>query len=550
MSKKDTRTHRGRNSMRGQDYINGEWVYYQSLNSYDVYPILRDFSIPVYSATIDYLADLNRLSDFFLTASDQELAKEQAMLEKVFGVSVSGAYDQQNYAKDLLTAINECMGLKNIFQRNLALIKSTSKTKNVISYFHTYFQQIWNNAREEIFQETVNKIEGSSNLDFGEALANTIKEKLNGLVKKAIKAMFSAEPELQNGLTPEEYEQFSHAYDELKEALEKEDNGQNLFIQSFIKTYHLNEMVELVQKAGFTKDSRNDFINQNFNFDSNIHYRGGINMEYFIEYAINMVAAGFAGIHGSDSVKYSLEGARQVGATQQKADAIASAGVSLDIIDKWLEDNKKKFGTREENIRAIKTLQAELNKFDDGFITYVNAKNYKLDSEFQSRGGFKAGEAISLRSFSAIADILNVDYDLLVRSCLQLIPGAIGADKMEQTKVALTEAIASALFDDFNVIGKAESGTQSIHLLYLNGVLMPISFYFYLLGHAIFDAATREGVVQVSISTPGQVMFKQEPPWPPGSRDRWQTQRDTALDEIKITYRFLAAFQSIMQQFM
>ena len=99
-----------------------------------------------------------------------------------------------------------------------------------------------------------------------------------------------------------------------------------------------------------------------------------------------------------------------------------------------------------------------LNKFNDGFIMYVNAKNYTLNSKFEKRGGFSAGEAISLSDFAHIASIMNVDYDALVKACLQLIPGAIVEDKMEETKLALTEAIASALFDDFNVIGNVEDG--------------------------------------------------------------------------------------------
>jgi hypothetical protein len=49
-------------------------------------------------------------------------------------------------------------------------------------------------------------------------------------------------------------------------------------------------------------------------------------------------------------------------------------------------------------------------------------------------------------------------------------------------QIAFSSAIATALFDDFNMIGTVESsGAKSIHLLDLNGVLFPLSFYFFLL---------------------------------------------------------------------
>jgi hypothetical protein len=72
-----------------------------------------------------------------------------------------------------------------------------------------------------------------------------------------------------------------------------------------------------------------------------------------------------------------------------------------------------------------------------------------------------------------------MSYKDLVTLCLQLVPGAMGDGATEEVRLALTQAIASALFDDFNAVGVKMPGAQAIHLLDLNGVLLPASFYFY-----------------------------------------------------------------------
>ena len=51
----------------------------------------------------------------------------------------------------------------------------------------------------------------------------------------------------------------------------------------------------------------------------------------------------------------------------------------------------------------------------------------------------------------------------------------------------MAQAIAFALFDDWNYIGNTNSGGMSIHVMNLNGVLIPLSTFLFSLGQAIED---------------------------------------------------------------
>ena len=83
---------------------------------------------------------------------------------------------------------------------------------------------------------------------------------------------------------------------------------------------------------------------------------------------------------------------------------------------------------------------------------------------------------------------------------------------------------------------------------------MPLSFYFYLLGEAFKGVAELpiESVIRVDIETPENILFPNKPTrnsfgrYEGSSYARWTAQRVDALDRIKITWHFLAAFRSIM----
>lgn len=549
-----------KNPTRGFQYLNGNYVYYQRLRTDGYYPQLADRVNFRQLARVKRASNLERIAQFFQNAANAEAKKETELLTKKFGRDISGSYENTNFGKELVTAINECLGIKKIFERNLALIQESRGQKNVMSFFPTYFQKAWEAHSDDIFQEAAKEFLQTDGTISGEVLAEVVEKNLPTLVREAVQAMFGAK--VESGIK-EGRDNYADAYREMSEALEKNSNGSNEFIQSFIDNYKLKNFVEAIRKSVQDIISFKGSITNDFNIKSQMAQRGGLTMEEVRTFAFNIVGEGLREAHGSDSVKVSLEGITS-GRTKMKADSIATVDIPIDIISNWIQNNV--FGTREKDTAAIVKLQEQLKSFNDGFITYVNAKNYSLNDNFRegkvhSDGtvqlpGFSAGSMISLENFEAAADNLSINYRTLINLCLQLIPNAIGSNEktINNTKIALTEAIASALFDDFNVVGVVETdGAKSVHLLDLNGVLMPISFYFNLLYIAFDNAANHnlEDLIHVEIETPDNILYpnKTSEERKGGSKERWEEQSDDAMTRIRIGYHFLAAFREIMQTF-
>lgn len=543
-------------SSRGMQYLHGNYVYYASLRSTTFYPSLIAEVDPRFTQTVEASSNLDYISTFFLNAAAAELTKEQALIEEKFGHVLSGTYKDKDFAKKLIDAINTCMGIKEVFERNLALIIESNGQKNVMSWFPTYFQHAWERVSADVWEETINNFINNGYTQ-EDALKAAVDNKLNDIVRDALQEAFAAGVETGISTNREEY---NNAYKSIAEALANNARGSNEFVEAFIRNYHLHEISDALKEYGEQSKIQN-FLkggNSGFNINANIHQRGGLTMEDFRTYIFNLIGEGINQANGPLHPRVS---GITSGGTKQKADSIAAIDIPIDVIEQWIESNE--FGDREKNIFAMKALRESLRNLTDGFVTMVNSKNYTLNENFEKGygkhlGGFSAGEPISLENFAGAAAILDVNYSDLVHSCLQLIPGAIGEGQDDAVRTALTRAIASALFDDFDEIGVETTfpGATVIHLLDLNGVLLPASFYFQMLGEAFGQAASElkfrpEELIGVEITTPKNLLFDPYTPAPPGlSEAHWTAQAEQAMNNIKIKWTFLSGFKNIMAQVM
>lgn len=552
---------KSRNPTRGFQYLRGNWVYYQRLRTDGYYPKLAEMVNVRQFLRVQRMSKFSLIAEFFYQASQAELAKEMDLLISKFGSSISGSYENENFAKELITALNTCLGIKKVFERNLALIKESKGQKNVMSFFPTYFEKVWERRAPQIFEDAAQKFVDIGTIVPGDALADAVDKQLPELIREAVLDMFNAK--VESGIK-QNRDDYATAYAEMAEAVRNNTGGSNEFIQSFIRNYRLDRFIETIRKSMDEMPNFTNALKGKFNIKSQMAQRGGLTMEDFRTFAFNLVGESLANVKGTDSMRVSVNGI-STGSTKMKPDSIGVVDIPLDIVSDWVQNNS--FGTRVKDTQAILKLQESLQKFDGGFITYVNAKNYSLNNNFENGRimangdvqlpGFSAGSMISLQNFQDAANNLEINYDKLVSLCLQLIPGAIGADDgtIESTKIALTQAIASALFDDFNMVGTVEaSGAKSIHLLDLNGVLTPISFYFHLLGQAFAEVGSfkPEDLVTVQIETPGSILYPEKFPEERkgGGYARWQEQSEAGMSQIKIGYHFLSAFRSVMKQFM
>ena len=109
------------------------------------------------------------------------------------------------------------------------------------------------------------------------------------------------------------------------------------------------------------------------------------------------------------------------------------------------------------------------------------------------------------------------------------------------------------LFDDFSTIGVvSENSGNAIHIMNLNGIMMPMSVILSMLADAIESVSEEEirKLVNVNIKAPA-ILYKeqkdQEEAFPGNSHAAWEYQKQYALENTQITAKFLKNFRSFVQ---
>lgn len=540
--------------------INGErYVYYQRLLTDKITFGSGLTSARLYEKANDVLtwritegSNARKIAEYFFSLRNGEYKKEVALLKTKFGQTIGGKYDSpnsdnHNIGRELIEAFNTTLNMKSIFERNLALIQQTEGQKQLISYFHTYFTHAWE-AHSPLIVEKIRQSEYLLT-SLEKAIEDAINFYLNEMVRDALIEMFrdaKTESGIKNG------EKYQQAYAELLPALEDCTNQRgNDFINSFIKAYKLDELTQKLAEENINLQNIDAKV-RSFNYGKKIKAQagslGGIASEILSVYVADIM-------HGIDS---SYKG-YHTGGTGQRADAMFTFDIPTQPIADWLAQNR--FGHREENVKALKSLGKELETFDEGFIVYSNAKNWGLSTKFfKEKGGFSAGTPISLDTWDTLMHTARKKGRDLVFSALQLVqgadgkPGAIGEGRQEEISMMFARAISLALFDDFDTIGLApRNGVKSIHLLYLNGIYFPLSFYYNLLGEAFNEYAINEetdisSLIKVDIDSPKMLYPTQKTQMekaPNGGA--WNIQSQNALKNTKVSYHFMRAYEKIMR---
>lgn len=370
------------------------------------------------------------------------------------------------------------------------------------------------------------------------------------MAQDAVVYMFS-EAEKENGLKSNqsiEGNTYKDAYKKLLYPILREEEKGNRFIEGLIHSTGLDKIADplssnilsAAKKVGSIKNRLDDFITVD------IHKVGGLALEelenYMVDFVVNKAFA-----RNNHIIK-----SFHTGETKMKADSIYLIDMDASKFENWLEKNT--FGTREKDITAFNALNDIINDndFKKGFIIYTNTKNWTLGSNFK---GFSAGSPITLGTFSsmiAASGLPKHNSQLYTGMAMQLGKGALAESYTEQVSIMFARAVAAFLFDDFTIIGKKQvHGAQSIHLLDLNGIYTPLSFYFYLLSEACFEANYDEvrKLVSVSIDAP-QILFptqESQSNWEKGHNatpmDAWREQANMAYRETKIKVNFLKKFK-------
>ena len=524
--------------------INGErYVYYNRLLDEGYVQLYKKAYNETFLPRIEAGSDPQAIANYFLKLRNAEYTKECMLLSTQFGVNISGKYSLENsdpemVGQQLIHAFNNLFNIKEVFNYHLGLIKETKGQKGVITYFHSYFNKHWNAARKALYDQISADIQSTC----GANISTILENHLNTIVTETLYEMYGVAKN-QNGIEGTIYD-IEKPYQALAQVLEKHDPVADEFIQGMIKNYRLDEFVtELsnnIQQANSL--SRTEFSKLSKQSLSLNFPKAGISKEFegVLIAKINeyLAKAGGKTHHTGDA--------------NAKPDWVFTFGIDEDIIaDAYTETMVG--GGRKETVAKAKELKERLHSEDKGFIVYTSAKDYTLNSSFASRGGMQAEKNVSLQTWENILTTMNLASKDIVFSIMQTIPGAIGQDNLDHVSTMMARAIAGALFDDFDVSGSVpKSGAQAIHLLHLNGIYIPLSFYYDKLYKAFEYVGSAPELVRVDIKTPQMILFptkEDQTAWKeqnPGMSP-WVYQRDKALQEIQLSYHFFANFKKAME---
>ncbi len=256
-------------------------------------------------------------------------------------------------------------------------------------------------------------------------------------------------------------------------------------------------------------------------------------------------------LHGSNGdIQWNVNAA-QTGQSGIKADVIIGVNIDVhNITDMFtginMEDVRKGESVRQKNLEQFNAINQKLENWDaDQFIIYVNAKEYSLIRTPMANGyvfsGFSTGSPISL----SVLQSLGIPNEL-IGAIINTLNGAIGEGMQEHLNNVIAEYMAHFLFDDFDVIGTKQGGAQSIHMMLLDGIYMPMSVCYSLLLES-FKSMAVETVFKAEISD-GDILYPETPEggWQP---EMWDQQKTTAMSTMTVTAKLMANFIEIMQQF-
>ena len=531
-------------------------VFYNYLGSDPQSSVLASLKSQALNSFENHLNNVMQVSknvEPYRRIAEYEKEKELALLSKVFNKDLQINLQDSKDVKTLIDALNSVLNIKEVYERNIRTLElSKGGRKSVISFFPTYFLQVWNERWRDIYNATSTTF-SMGGITLEEALKKEIDNVVDDITITAIERMLSAKAEMK---TMREEEKYNTAYSELLNAIRNVPKYRNEILERIRSIYQLDKISEGIAKelkGENQKITRNQIgkrlktsAKKPISFKSGS--RGGYTLEAIEKMSFNLIAD-------------SLEEGRAVHTGQMgnmKADNMLIIGVDGSIIDEWLEEISQISGSsRKDNLERIEKLQELTKGVNEGFIVYSNDKNWTLNQAFRDQFGFPAGSAISAQSYYDVTRKVNKNARTFVGLMLNTIQGAImGTDAArEDLAKAIATDIAVMLFDDYQTIGdfRKQTGPKAIHIMNLGNIMVPLSVFLTMLANAVERAETDvDDFVKVVITTP-EIEFKDynaQSKWQldndESSSSAWSYQRDEALKKTRISVNFLKEFRAFI----
>lgn len=200
---------------------------------------------------------------------------------------------------------------------------------------------------------------------------------------------------------------------------------------------------------------------------------------------------------------------------------------------------------KQEAIETIAQISRKMEKINSNFFIYTNS----LKNGFNGFGG-ELGENISLNEyFNLLSKVQNTQkLSQFVTAIMNTLSGSIGESNKSSLELLLSQDLAYFLFDDFETIAEQNSvnNNNAIHLFSLGTWYVPLSFFLRALAESFENIQNKPTTYAIFSIYGGSIAYPEGPyDW-----EKWENQREMALNEIEIGIKFLKNLQQIILEFL
>lgn len=485
------------------------------------------------------------------SSANIERNKEKIVLERLMGEKVKTIKDFDKLdGAQLIQMFNLLLNSQDVFERNLQIIKNTKGVKNVASYFDQYLTDAF------FDEKTINKIKEGMAKNFNdgsfsrvsEACQKTVKDLLPEIIALGFKKMAKAGVEW--GVDPES-KRLRNAYKELAQEIGKLKKMNNPYIRQIIQIYNLESAADelssiIVKKSSLTAaEIKKESVDASKNFIVKDYRTSQQKAGYFME----IVGSILANMNRKKKVSYDgidLQITGEMRATRLggKAEYADDFVITLKntSIDRAIQRIANKNNISADKISRVERLnQTVFEKLNDGLIIHVSAKNYALNSDFDGYHTTK----MTPNSLDFVLNRANIHNENLISLIIQCCENSVGTsipNYQEELQAQIAQYFAYMFFDDVKDIGTYDMRGQAIHMMYLNGIYLPLSVFLEELARAVEKTKTKD-IVNIQISGSKQLYKSEKDDLAQtalgnNARKRWNEQRKEALEKTGITVQF------------
>lgn len=498
--------------------------------------------------------------DRLIRMGNIEAIKEMQMLNRIFGVNLNIQLKNRNDVRQLTEAINTAFHFKAIAERNANMIKSPdfrSGIKAVFSYFPGYFLQALKQEEPHILKEINKMWVNNKRLPIGDAGKIVFEQHLSKLIYQATVLMLEKAKVEQS--TDNKYQ---NAYQEILDAIRTDflQTGNNIFLERLADIYKLNKVAEDFQnilnlQSSFNLGNAFQEIEKNLSAGRQLGSRGGFTFEGLIDQALSMTATEINGTKTADGSVISANYSKGFGSLDARPDNVMYFNIPESTINNTVEQinkNRRNFTqSRLTDADAIMQLMDNIKNINDGYIVYFNDKNYNIG---KSSTAHKAASNVKLKDLDSILANASIDVNQLIYNILQATSGGISEGNDYGAADAIAQEVAFFLFDDWNTIGAAQSGGNAIHIMSLEGIMIPLSAFLFAMGTAINSAKAHVDSFARATITFTEISFGKGVKDTSGRgarfiKDNWDVQQTDAFANTTITVEFLQSMQEFVRSY-